>query len=200
MKLSSRDQMILFGVIVAVVAIAFVVLAIVPRFSDLSRLESEKQTAQQQIAEAQALLSRRQQAKAEAASTQAELNKLDNEMPDTPELPSLIISLQDAANGAGIEFDRLTPAKPGAAANGYAKIGMTFDIQGEWTDYIDFLRRLETLDRPIRVLNMNITPYKPPAIDGVEQKPQVSVVMRMEAYMLAASTGGAPGVPPAPGH
>ena len=46
MKLSARDQMIAAGILIGIVAVAFIVLLVVPQFGSLSRLDSDMSKAE----------------------------------------------------------------------------------------------------------------------------------------------------------
>lgn len=202
MRLSPRDQMILgIAAIVLVVAVGVFVL-IMPQVNRLGELDSEIHTADQEIQSAQTLLDQRQDAKLAAASTQAQLIKLANEMPDTPELPSLIIELQDTANESGIDFTGIEPQIP-QTATGYRKLPLSLTISGQWTDIIEFTRRLTKLGRQIRVLSVVVgsaqvgTPASQTPTDTVGPN-VITATVEIEAYMLGGTTD-AGGAPPPPG-
>lgn len=202
MRLSPRDQMILgIAAIVLVVAVG-VFLLIMPQVNRLGQLDDEIRTADTEIQSAKTLLDQRQDAKLAAASTQSQLIKLANEMPDTPELPSLIIELQDTANDSGIDFTGIEPQVP-QAATGYSKLPLNLTIAGQWTDIIEFTRRLTKLGRQVRILNLVVGS----AQVGVGQAQEstetaglnvITATVQLEAYMLGASSGTG-GAPPPPG-
>lgn len=203
MKLSSRDQMIVAGVVIALVAVAVVMLAIWPQFQALSKLDQDMQKAQSDVDAAKTLLASRQEAKAQAAETQANLTHLDNEIPDAPELPALIIELQDTANDSGVVWDKLAPSKPPATSpDGYLTMGLTFGVDGQWDDVCDYLRRLSELERGVRILTVDVTPLAdtstettssgaPPAVHKVHAQ------LSIQVYSLprGASAAVAPGAP-----
>lgn len=194
MKLSSRDMMIAVVAGIVVLAILFVVFAIVPQFSALTSLGQSTQKADADIQAAEALLVSRQQAKQQAVETQAELTRLDNEIPDAPELPALIIDLQDTANDAGVVMDGLMPGKPSDPVNGYQKIALQFNVQGQWDDVVDYLRRLGDLTRGVRVLSADISQPKA-SVEGTAGAPtqagEEKVNLSVETYMLPRNVGGA---------
>ena len=112
MNMSPRNILIIAVAGCVLVAVAAVALLVVPQVSKMRDLDAQIQTAEQEKASAQALLERRQQAKNRAAMTDAELLVLANSVPESPELPSLIIELQDAAVDAGLQFRSLSPGPP----------------------------------------------------------------------------------------
>lgn len=204
MKLSTRDQMIVAGVLIGAIAIAFAFFMIVPQFRKLSELDQSMIQAEQQITEARALLASRQAAKGAAAQTQAELTQLDNTMPDAPELASLIIDLQDTANEAGVEWDKLVPGKPAEPADGYQRMKVDFKIAGRWDDVVDYLRRMSELRRGVRVLTVDVKPgvrtdVSTPATATADAPQELDVTVSIEVYSLPrAAAGAAAPAAPAP--
>lgn len=200
MKLTSMQKMIIAIVAIVALAVLAVVLLIVPRFAELSALDVEAQSAQQSLQQAQALLGQLEQAKARASETQAELLKLGTEVPDSPQLPTLIIEMQDISNASGITLSRIGPQVPVAAAGkGFSEIVLDTTIQGTWADLLDYLRRLNKTTRLLRITDISITPVaaatETTATMQAEQK--VNATVKMKAYVIGAQ--GASGPPPAPG-
>jgi Tfp pilus assembly protein PilO len=204
MKLSSRDQFILAGVLIVLVGVAFVMLAIYPRFQDLSQAQTDLAAAQSEIDNAKALLATRQAAKAAAAQTQARLTRLENQIPDAPEMPAVIIELQDTANDAGVTFDKLLTTKPAPTVDGYEKIHLSFEVVGEWDDVIDYVQRVSDLQRAVRILDVSLTPIN--VVSSTDASPTASEqpirirgMFNVEAYMLTREkpTGGSAAPAPA---
>ena len=85
------------------------------------------QEAEQEVDEANALLLQRQDMKDRAAQTDAAYLRLANSVPETPELPSLIIELQDVALQSGVNFEGLRPEDPisSTASRGFGQGGAT---------------------------------------------------------------------------
>lgn len=199
-KLSARDQMIVAGVLIGIVAVAFIVLLIVPQFGKLSQLDADMAKAEADIAAANQLLAARQEAKQQAAQTQAQLTQLENQIPDAPEMAALIIELQDTANDAGVAWYRFQPSKPAAAAEGYQKMPLSFSVTGQWDDVNDYLRRLSELERAVRVLSVEVVPDTTSVASetvGVGRKLTANLSLEVYSLPRTGSTGAAPGAPPA---
>lgn len=199
LKLSPRDALI--AALVGIVAVAGLVVAflIVPQFSKVQKLDAEIQQVEGQIQEARLVLERRQGAKEGSAQTQAQLLALANKMPDAPEMPSLIIELQDTANESGLEFVKLAPSLP-EADQGFTRIPIDLKATGQWEDIIEYVRRLSRLDRQVRLLTVTIEPGASVVSAGTPPANSNSTLeadIKIEAYTLAA-TNGAAAPPPAP--
>lgn len=201
-KLSARDQMIVAGVLIGIVAVLFVVFLILPQFGKLSQLDTDMAKAQSDIAAANQLLAARQEAKQQAAQTQAQLTQLENQIPDAPEMAALIIELQDTANDAGVTWEKFQPNKPAPATDGYQKMSLQFTVKGRWDDIVDYMRRLSELERAVRVLNVEVIPdagsVDTSATAGTGKK--LMATLNLEVYTVPKANGaaGAPAAPTAP--
>ncbi len=199
MKLSYNNQLILVGVMLLVLAGVVVGLLIVPQIRAIAEVDERLAEADVQISQAQALLAQRQSIKARAAETEAKRMRLANQMPEAPELPSLIVELQDNVNAAGLEFASITPAQPSLLEEGYSEILITMLVRGTWADTVDLLQRLPRLTRQVRISTFNVSEYEPPAAEGETPSTEnlVQTSMTIRVYTMP-STIEAPAAPPAP--
>ncbi|MHB1137091.1 MAG: type IV pilus inner membrane component PilO [Coriobacteriia bacterium] len=195
-RLSAQMQMYIAIGVIVVITIAFVMLAILPKFQETSAVDAEIATAETQLQTAQALLTRRQSVKAQAATNEVELMQIANQVPDAPQLPSVIIELQNVANAAGVDLPTISVATigPGTrlAADGttasYNTLPLTVSYTGQWSEVIDFCRRLNRLDRGTRVTAMNFS-YSPATED---EDAFVSASGTIEVYVMAPASTAAP--------
>jgi Tfp pilus assembly protein PilO len=205
-RLTAQMQMYIAIGVMAVVTLAVVFLLILPIFQEVSSLNTEIATEQSNLAAAQALLARRQSAKAQSAANEVELMRIANQMPDAPQLPSVIIELQDVANAAGVEFRSITPSGITAvpATDGttvaYDSLPMALVVDGSWAEVIDYLYRLQNLNRGVRVLSIAFV-YNPGTAatetEGTETQaaeteaavpPSITANVQLEAYMMPGTT------------
>jgi type IV pilus assembly protein PilO len=195
MKLTSMQKMLAAIALLVVAAIAFVALVIVPKFSEMAALDADLQAANDQVAQTQTLLSQLQQAKSNAAVTQAGLLQLTNEFPESPELASLIIELQDVSNAAGTRFNSITPAEPvPAVGQPYTRLPLVLRLTGSWPDVLDYLRRLNRMTRAIRVTNVALAPAVASTSPTDTTAPMLSADISLQAYVMPAPSAS-PAVP-----
>ncbi|MCK8114409.1 type 4a pilus biogenesis protein PilO [Anaerosoma tenue] len=194
-RLSAQMQMYIAIGVIAVLTIAFVVLAILPKFQQASAVDTEIAAAQTELQTAQALLARRQSVKAQAAANEVELMQIANQVPDSPQLPSVIIELQDVANAAGVELPTISvgdisaaPVAEDGSSQAYDVVELTVGCTGQWADVIDFCRRVNNLDRGTRVTVMTFT-YVP---ETEEVDAYIDVSGTIEVYVMAAASTEAP--------
>lgn len=151
-KLSARNQLIIAAAVLVLIAVLVVMLGIMPAFQKAAGLAAESTTADTQLQSAQALLAQRESAKSHAAANDVELMDVSNSIPDAPDLPGVIIELQDAANAAGVDFVQITPTAPVIdAGQSYETVALTVVVHGDWADIIEFMRGVDKLTRGTRV-------------------------------------------------
>jgi Tfp pilus assembly protein PilO len=186
------------------VVVLFVVL-VMPQFKKLADLGTQLQTAEQESQAAKTLLEQRVTVKNQAAATAASLLRLTNGVPENPELPSLIIELQDTAYASGVSLRQITPAPPSVVEGAsYVTIPLGMEAYGTWADTVDFLQRLLEMGRAVRVVGFNSSLLGETAAEeaNIKLPPyyQIKTAVTIETYVIPASGSGtsAAPVPPPP--
>ncbi|HVM13066.1 MAG TPA: type 4a pilus biogenesis protein PilO, partial [Egibacteraceae bacterium] len=107
-----------------------------------------------------------EEAKEREAELRETLRLLERLIPSDPAQPSLLVELQRAAEGAGVELVSVTfgePEVPKGAPASYlpgtvlAAMPVTVIVDGEFLRITDFLRRVEVLDRAVLVGTLALT-------------------------------------------
>ncbi len=191
-RLSATNQLIIAIALVVIVAVAAVLLGIMPKFQQTTEIMTQIETEQANLVTAQALVARRQSAKAQSAANEVELLRIANQIPDSPQLPSVIIDLQDVANETGLAFPQFSvgglsdgPAAEDGTPGGYSILPVNLTLRGDWTDVIEYNHRLNELDRAVRVKNTSFG-YNAGSED---EDPYITVTMSLEVYVMEAASG-----------
>jgi type IV pilus assembly protein PilO len=194
MKLTSMQKMLAVIALIAVASVAVFALVILPKFGELATLDSDLQAAKDQVAQTQTKLNQLQQAKANAAVTQADLLRLSNQFPENPELPSLIIELQDVANSSGVRFNTVTPQEPSSIpGQAYTELPIQVNLWGKWSDVLDYMRRINKMTRAVRVTDVALSPTGSESTT-LAVEPVLNADLSLRAYIMAVN-----GVPPVAG-
>jgi len=199
MKIGPREQLILVIVGLFVVLAAVAVLLVWPQYQKQRLLDDQIVAAEQQLSASRALLSQRQEIKNRTASTTAQWLELASLVPENPDLPSLIIDLQDAAFASGVQIFAITPAEPAVAAD-YVTIPLDISIRGTWADTVDFTKSVVKLNRGLREESFSAKLAAADVGDPALPNYSVETLIKLQAYTIPASSGAttAPAAAPAP--
>jgi Tfp pilus assembly protein PilO len=188
-RLSARNQIIVAVAVLLVAAVAVVFLAIMPLFQDASAKKAEIAQANNQLTEINGVIDRRQGAKARSAQNEVELMRIANQVPDSPQLPSIIIDLQDVANECGLKFPTITVGaltpklNPDDTPAAYSAVPVTIQVSGRWTDLITYYQQVAKLDRGVRVTTSTFA-YVP---ETEKTDAFIQANISLEVYVMAAA-------------
>jgi len=175
---------VVVSVLIALLALVFLLL---PRISAVGKRSDDLDAAVAKQDELTTQLSQLEEAKKEAKKTKKQLNRLQTKVPPTAELPSLIRLLQGAADASAVDFLSVSPGTPSATGAGISTIPMQINVTGSFFSVEEFLFKLETLPRAVRVTGITL---------GSSGDTGLSLTMSSEAYTTDASAG--PGSVPGP--
>jgi Tfp pilus assembly protein PilO len=133
----------------------------------------------------------------------ADIFKLSRAMPDTEDMPGIILTLSNVAQEAGISFDSIEPVLDAAPATGsYQTVRVHLFFNGDFYGLSDFLYRLRslvtvrggTLNAEGRLFNVDYV-----AFDVLANSfPQISAELYVDAYLYGNGTGTTTATPAAP--
>jgi len=203
-NLTPRNRVIALAAVAGVIVILLFAVLVIPQFGKLSANSAEIEKAEQQSQAATLLLDQRREVKNAASVTDATLTQLNNAVPENPELPSLIIELQDVAYSSGVSLRGVVPGAPiqdeGAD---YITVPIDMETWGTWSDSVDFLQQLRKLSRQIRVVDFEAALLDESAATDakIELPPyyQVKMTSKLEVYVIPSDVSEPSSVPaPAP--
>jgi type IV pilus assembly protein PilO len=196
-SISPRDRLIVTIALAVLVVVALVAFLVYPKFQELTRLGDELVTATQEMDGARLQLEQRRAFKDRAIETSAKWLRLQNQVPENPDLPALIIELQDTAFKSGVQVVTVTPSSPVAdeLAPGVSKIPVTVEVIGSWADAIDFMESMLRLDRGLRVANVTSRVTDNAAVVDKRNSPLhsygVDSIIVLEAYAIPGTSATA---------
>ena len=129
------------GLAILILAGVGYMLLIRPKRAETGRLDEQITEMQMKVTAAR-LASRPQQ----SASTikVADVFEVSKAMPDTDDMPGIILDLNSVAEATGIKFLSIQPSAPTPKA-GYSAIQINLTFEGNYFDLTDFLFRLRNL-------------------------------------------------------
>ncbi len=178
------------GLLVAAFAVALGAgwfIAIAPKRSETAKLSKQIDETRAEIAAAHAGRSPLQA----PAIRVADLFKLSRAMPNTVDIPGVLLQLSRVAAETGVTFQSITPHDP-VQFGGYQQIGIDLAFQGRFYDLSDFLYRLRNLvavhegvlDATGRLFAVNAIAFN----QGGTSFPQVKATLTVSAYVFGDGT------------
>jgi Tfp pilus assembly protein PilO len=129
-----------------------------PTSSDLNDTRDQVAAAQSQKQELENTIGQLKELSANAAQQQASLRTLRAAVPPTPDLGAFILQANDIATASGIDWLSIAPTPPAATvgAGPTSTIALSMQISGGFFEVLDYLNRLEGLERVVIVDTINI--------------------------------------------
>lgn len=156
----------------AVIVLAWFMLVYRPKGSEIADQAQQLETARAEEQSLRATLAQLEGIDEDRPEQEAEVRRLSAAIPPDPELAAFILAIHDQAGRAKLEFASISPALP-AAQPGLAAsvIAVTIQVSGNFTNVVDFLGRVEDLDRLTVVDSISLAasePELPEAATGTE--------------------------------
>jgi len=184
------------GLAVLILAGVAYMVVIRPKRAEAGRLD--EQIAEMQMKVTAAQLASRPQQQATAIKV-ADVFEVSKAMPDTDDMPGIILDLNSVAEATGIKFVSIQPSAA-TPKTGYSAIGITLSFEGNYFDLTDFLFRLRNLvtvrdgrlSSSGRLFTLDTLSMK----EGKDGFPSINAGLTVSAYVYGAPDPSAAVVPP----
>lgn len=179
---------------VAAGLVGFVVLGylalIAPQRSRAASLDGQIAAAEQQLVAAQI------SSQAKPAPTRVDdFFRLTKAMPDSTDMPGILLELSNVASATGIDFDSITPSAP-VVGTGFETVPIELSFRGTYYQLSDFLFRLRNLvNRPDGKLDVGGRLYSVDGLtfsQGTGKSLQAKVTAKAYVYGAGDATGTTP--------
>ena len=128
-----------------------------PRGGKLSDTRDEIASVEADRSGLEATVKRLKAIEQNGPATDAELQKLAEALPATADLAGFITGAHEIALDAGIDWISVAPSEPTVTPGAPPTIRLSIQIEGGFFQVLDYLNRLEDLDRLVIVDSVNIT-------------------------------------------
>jgi Tfp pilus assembly protein PilO len=184
--MSRRIKLALGGAGIVVVGLLLFFLVINPIRGDIGQLNTQIASEKEKIARLTQELQMAETVRKEGRQNQARLVELAKMIPNLPEIPSLILQLQDLADKAGIKWTQISPGDAKAVeGTTYEIIPLSLNFQGNFYDVTDFIYRAEQMvagpGRLLAVKDVSLTPLNTTGM-------KLTVRMTVYAFMMAPTS------------
>ena len=157
--MSARTRMILAIVGAVLVVLVFFLFMVRPRQTELQDVKAEVAQEESQTLTLEADLARLQELQRNAPRLQAELERIRELIPQVHDVPTFIFQVNEAADASGVAFIQISPELPDVPPEGatVAEVRLTIGGSGGYFAIQDFIRRLYSLERAVRIDVIDMT-------------------------------------------
>ena len=170
--MSRRDRnVLLLGLLVIVLLIVgYYFLLLRPLLNELDERAQERDDKQAQLANLQQEVAQLEAVRREAPEIERQLLELRKRVPTQPEIPTLVLQIEEIANASGVTQLSIEPGTPGPPPGGgdFTVIPITMTFQGTYEQMQDFLLRTRNLARLATVRSVTFCRGQPLGAGEVE--------------------------------
>lgn len=203
---TDRNILILGLLVVLLLVVGYYFLFLGPLLDRLGERSEERSAKEAQLANLRQEVAELEAVRRNAPETERQLLELSKRVPTQPEIPTLVVQMEDVADAAGVTQLSIEPGTPGPPPGGgdYSVVPVTMSFEGTYEQLVDFLRRTGQL---ARLVTINGVTYEEATQEGttlqeIEQVLQVEV--EAEVYFQPSvepsdvPSGAAPAAPAPP--
>jgi Type II secretion system (T2SS), protein M len=169
--MTTRDRLVLLGMIAAVLLAAMWFLVVSPVQKEAASLSTQISQARVTLDAAQGKLDVAQGARAQYTTAYASLVRLGAAIPEADEVPSLLYQIDQLSNAKKVRFNSITSSANGsgpgasppasaaaaAASGGFTQLPFTFTFAGSFFDLYNLLNRIQQLAVQVPDGNVRVT-------------------------------------------
>jgi type IV pilus assembly protein PilO len=212
---SDRNILILGLLVIVLLVVGYYFLLLSPLLNTLDARAQERSDKQAQLANLQQEVAQLEAIKRNAPETERQLLELSKRVPTQPEIPTLVVQIEEIAKAAGVTQLSIEPGAPGPPPGGgdFSVVPITMSFEGTYEELQDFLLRTRNLARLVTVKQVTYCRIEPlgagetecaievpvgesTTVEEVEEQLQVQI--EAEVYFQAEDVpAGAAPVPPA---
>jgi type IV pilus assembly protein PilO len=158
-KLSQVQRILISGVIFALIVGIFVYLLYWPKFDDIKQLNTQLEKLEKKLKTAKRNAADLKKFQAKMKEAEVQFRMAMQKLPEREEIPSLLTSISDSGQQAGLEFLLFEP-KPEKKKEFYAEIPVAMSIKGDYHNLAIFFDQVARLSRIVNIQNIQMSDAK----------------------------------------
>jgi type IV pilus assembly protein PilO len=162
---SRRDRyvLILGLLIIVLLIVGYYLLLLGPLLRHLDERAQERSDKQAQLAYLQQDVAQLEAVRREAPEIERQLLELSKRIPTRPEIPTLVLQIEEIANASGVALLSIEPGNPEPPPGGgnFSVVPITMSFEGTYEQMQDFQRRLDDLVRLVTVRSVTFCRTQP---------------------------------------
>jgi type IV pilus assembly protein PilO len=156
MSRNDRNILILgiLGIVIIVVGYYFLLLS--PLLQRLDEQAQAREDKQAQLEQVQQEVNELEEVRRNSPEIQSQLLELSKRVPTQPQIPTLVVQVEEIADASGVTQLSVDPEPPTAPAGGgdYQVVPVTMQFDGTYDQMQDFLLRTRNLTRLVTVTDL----------------------------------------------
>ena len=165
MDRTTRNVLVLGVLILVLLALGYYFLLLSPKLEALDQADQERQQKTDQLAQLEQEVQNLQQIKDDSPNIERQILELSKRIPADPEIPSLVVQIEEIANAANVTQLLLQPEAPTGPPEGtggdFSRVPITMSFEGTYDELQDFLLRTRNLSRLVTVNEVTYEPVEP---------------------------------------
>lgn len=203
MDRNDRNILILGALIIVVLIVGYYFLLLGPTWARYGERVQERSDKEAQLADLQRQVSELENIQRNAPTVERQLLELSKRIPAQPEIPTLVVQIEEVANLSGVTQISIVPGSPGPPPGGgdFTVLPITMSFEGTYDELQDFLLRVRNL---ARLVTVNGVVYEPAetgettAEAGTGRLLQVEIEAEVYYQPSGVPQGAAPPAPAPP--
>jgi type IV pilus assembly protein PilO len=171
MNRNDRNILILGILGIVIVVIGFYFLLLSPLLQSLNEQAQAREAKQTQLEEVQQQVNELEEVRRNSPEIERQLLELSKRVPTQPQIPTLVVQVQEIADASGVTQLTVEPGDAAAPAGGgdYRVVPVTMQFNGTYDQMQDFLLRTRNLTRLVTVTDVSYC--RVPVIDDEHSCP-----------------------------
>jgi type IV pilus assembly protein PilO len=150
-------NILIFGILgIVIVVIGFYFLLLSPLLQRLDEQAQAREDKQAQLEQVQQEVNELEEVRRNSPEIQSQLLELSKRVPTQPQIPTLVVQVEEIADASGVTQLSVDPEPPTAPAGGgdYQVVPVTMQFDGTYDQMQDFLLRTRNLTRLVTVTDL----------------------------------------------
>jgi type IV pilus assembly protein PilO len=171
MSRNDRNVLILGILGIVIIFIGFYFLLLSPLLGRLNEQAQAREAKQGQLEQAQQEVNELEEVRRNSPEIERQLLELSKRVPTQPQIPTLVVQVQEIADASGVTQLSVEPGDAAAPAGGgdYQVVPVTMQFNGTYDQMQDFLLRMRNLARLVTVTDVSYC--RVPVIDDEHSCP-----------------------------
>lgn len=174
MQLTPRNQLIAVAVIGVLLLLVGFIFLVRPQLATLGELQAQKEQQIQQLNQYKLRYQQLAAIKQESGQMALRLLNIKRAMPSEPELPSLMLEMQQLAEDSGLDLNNINFSQV-ADKGAYGEMNINMTVEGSFYTVLDWLQRIKSLSRKVVIDTLSFS---------VKEYPNLAVNVTARAFTL----------------